>query len=876
MSRHKNIRPPAVAEKLLIWYCRNAQMEDLFGDLEELFVKESSVSLRNARLAYWRRVFSLIVSYAVKSRKQKASIHHYSANTFNPAMLKNYFLIATRNLAKNKLFTLINVFGLAVGMSISLLLIAMISFIATYDNFHVNKEKIFRIISFTDDKQNNDQLASCPVPLALKLTEEFSGVRKVVRINSTLSAEAEYQTRKIPLSGYYADPGFLEIFTFPLLQGDIHTALERPNTMVITEKAARKMFGSATAIGKVIDMGPHGAFEITGLLKDHPKNSHMHFEVVGSYETLTTAGRETPTRASDPWYDFFNSYVYLQLEDERDVPRVEQYLARIAKQTYPKDQNLTVEFKLQALTAIAPGMELHNQIGPEWGYASLSIFVFLTLLILMPACFNYANISISRALKRMKEIGLRKVMGGQRSQIFFQFIMETVIITLVALLISYYIFYLIQPEFLALMVNSDALELTPDVNTLVYFVLFALFVGLVAGIVPAVYFARLTPIDALKAKSLGKGKFTLRKILIVSQFALSLAFIMSVVIVLNQYRHTMNYDFGFRKDNILDVELQGVDPAIVKNEFLKLAPVESISMSSHIVGTEHAGADWVRDAGSTDSAEVFQIFVDENYLANVKLTLLAGSNFSGDSSSFSQVIVNEEFLKRFRLAGPSEALDQTFVLSDGSEVTVKGVVKDFHYLDLRAPIQSFFFRYDPAQWKYANVAIISGDVFSDVSALESSWKKIGNGTRFEAKFFSDEVADAYSFYFTMIKICGFLGALAITISCLGLLGMVVFTVENRTKEVGIRKVMGATSAGVTLLLSKDFMKLMGIAIMIAVPLTYVFFEKVYLNMQYYRAQVGILDVVISVLILLLLGLSTILSQTLRAARTNPVDTLRYE
>jgi putative ABC transport system permease protein len=351
---------------------------------------------------------------------------------------------------------------------------------------------------------------------------------------------------------------------------------------------------------------------------------------------------------------------------------------------------------------------------------------------------------------------------------------------------------------------------------------------------------------------------------------------MSIVIVLNQYRHTMNYDFGFKKENVLDVELQGANPSIVKNEFSKLAPVQAISMSSHIVGTEHAGTDWVTDTHEKDSAEVFQIFIDENYLANLNLTLVAGSNFTGDSSSLKHVIVNEEFLRRFKLAGPSEALNQTFILSDGSDVIVKGVVKDFHYLDLRAPIQSFFFRYDPTQWKYANVAISSTNIFADVSALESSWKKIGNGMRFEAKFFSDEIADAYSFYFSMIKICGFLGALAITISCLGLLGMVVFTVENRTKEVGIRKVMGATSAGVTVLLSKDFLKLMAISIMIAVPLTYLFFEKLYLNMQYYRAQVGILDVVISVVILLFLGLVTILSQTLRAARTNPVDTLRYE
>ncbi len=876
--KKQQTKPPHLATKLLEWYSSNAAIEDLLGDAEELFYRDiEHLPAWRAKANYWKYILALLFSYTVKRRKQKSSYHHFSPTTFQPAMLKNYFIVATRNIVKHKFFTIINVIGLAIGMSISLLLIAMLSFLWTYDTFHANKDRIYRVITNADDNQSNREFASAPSVLADKLQKDITGIGKVVRVNSSFSVNVVKGNSEIPIQGYFVDPDFLDVFTFPLIKGNRSAALNNQNNILITSKAAEKLFGQEDPVGKTIELKGIGLVEISGLLQDIPKNSHMQFEVLVPYQLLRSIERDNNVNASNGVWPYRNSYVYLLLPEKPAIEKIEKFLNDIPKEFYSQKENFSAVFELQSLLSIAPGRELYDQIGPDWGYASLSIFVILTLLILLPACFNYANISISRALKRMKEIGLRKTMGSQQHQIFSQFIIETVLITLIALGFSYYIFLLVREEFLSMMVNSDGLDLTPTLRTISAFVLFALFVGFIAGIIPAVYFSKLSPIQALKNKPIGKGlaRFNFRKALIVSQFALSLGFIMGVVIVLNQYRYSLNYDFGFNKKNILDIELQGANHQRVKNEFSKFASVQSISMSSGILGASSPETVWVKNPKG-DSAEVAQFFADDQYIPNMNLSLLAGSNFPDDSLSRKCVIVNAEFLKAFRFNNPATAIGHVFTVG-GNEMTIIGVTGNFHYTDLREPIKSFFFRYDPSRFQYTNIKVVSNNMIGTLSDMESSWKKIGSEKKFMARFFDDELKEAYSFYFSMVKICGFLGFLAISISCLGLLGMVVFTVENRMKEVGVRKVMGASVWSITVALSKDFIKLMIIAAMIAIPLAYLFFDKLYLQtQQYYHIAIGPVEIIGSLLIMLLLGLTTIFSQTVKAARANPVDTLRYE
>jgi len=870
----KGIKPPALADHIFEKYCKNAQIEDLHGDVEELFHQNlKTMSIRKAKLHYWRQIISLMFSYAVKRRKQHASSHPFASTSFNPGMIKNYILIASRSLVKHKFFTAINVVGLTVGMSICLLLIAFFSFISKYDEFHDNKDSIYRVISITDDKTEQKEWSSAPPFLAQQLKTGYSGIDQVVRVSATLNDDVELENKKIPLTGFYVDPNFLQVFTFPLIKGNKEKALQMANTLVLTERAGKKLFGSADPIGRIIKLGD-ADFEVTGVLENHPKNSHMQFEALVSYQSLDGIDGVNVS-PKENIKAFRNQYVYIQLPPTTDINHLKQYLnEEVGKVNDSNDFNIS--FELQKLTSIAAGRSLSNSIGPEWDLPSLSGFVVVALLILIPASFNYANISIAQALKRMKEIGLRKMMGSLQQQIFIQFIIETIILSFVALGLAFYIFTIIRQEFLSMLVSGDAISLELDAITVFYFVLFAIAVGVATGFVPAYYFSRLNPIAAMKKAPIkNNSRFSFRKSLTVFQFALSIGFITSVVVILNQYKKTINYDFGFQQKNILDVQLQDTDPDLVRNEFSKLASVSEMSMSSHILGIEGMKPESLKYTDGSDSLEVFQMIIDDHYLSNLNLELLAGKNFVRSAVSRDKIIVNEIFLEKSSIEHPAAALGETFILND-KEVEVIGVVKNFHYAPLDEPIESFMFRYDEEQWRVANVKIASTNILGTLTDMEELWKPIAGEKKFTAHFFEEEIEDAYSHYFVLVKICGFLGFLAITISCLGLLGMVVLTVESKTKEIGIRKVMGASVSGMIVMLSKDFLKLIVIASFIALPLTYLFFDKVYFRSQHYKIPIGATEIVLSIVIILSFGLATILSQTMKAAQANPVDTLRND
>lgn len=876
----KEVRPPRLAQKLFEWFCTDAAVEDLQGDIDELFYANiERMPIIKAKLKYWVHTLSLMASYAVKRRKP--SYQYYTSTGNSIDMLKSYFTIATRSLAKHKFFTIINVLGLAIGMSVSLLFIAMITYVSTYDEFHVNKDRIYRVISKTN-LGDNQEFARVPLPLAEKLKSEYPGIEDVIRISSELSGEANHDGKQIPMKGFFVDSPFLNVFSFPLLKGNASTAFAKPHNMVITEAGAARMFGDADPIGKVIKMDKFGEFEITGVLKQLPKNSHMQFEILVPFQALEIFEQAQGFISADKRWADLSVYSYLLLPNsfpENEPERINAFMNNTASKVYQKNAEFRSTFDLQPLSEIAPGPDLAYEIGPVWDIPSFIFFGVLTLLILLPACFNYTNISISRALKRSKEIGLRKVVGGQRNQIFVQFILETVIVTLLALCVSYLFFAISRNEFSSMIVASEFLDLTPTVTTILYFIGFAILVGLIAGAVPAIYFSKLNPVQALNSKSaskVSKGAF-LRKSLVVGQFALSLGFIMAVGITVKQNVATLNYNFGFDQANILDVELQGVDPNIFRNEFSKLSSVQSVSMSSGIMGASKPTGVWIQQPEKKDSIEVMQMFVDHNYLANLNLKLIAGKAFpdqQGDRERF--IVVNEEFLNKFEIANPAEALDRTFNVPGAGELKIIGVVKNFHHLDLRMPIQSFFFRYNPQHFSYANLKVASADMTTAIATMETAWKTIAGDKRFEARFFDDEIEDAYSIYNSLIKICGFLGFLAITISCLGLLGMVVYATESRIKEIGVRKVMGASTSMIAILLSKDYLKLMLIAVVIATPLTYLFFDVLLFGEQYYQIPIGALEIVLSILVMFVLGIATILSQTLKAAKANPVDTLRYE
>lgn len=876
MSVNK-IYPPRFAQWLLNKFCKSEYIEDILGDMEEEFIRTChNYSTSKAKWLYWKEVISLISSYALVKRKKDHSFHTYSSTQNNIAMLKNYIKVAIRSLKKQPLFTIINILGLSAGMSIGILFITMISFVSTYDDFHENKENIFRIITKTDDNVKVRLLASTPAPLGQLLKDDHSGFGQIIRINKSLYAEAEFGTKKLPLSGLFVEDNFLEVFSFELLKGD--KSLENPYSILLTESYATKLFSDKDPIGETVSMGNIGEFIVKGILKDVPKNSHMWFEALVPYQTLTNLSTNGQLQSNlQEWKDFRGNYTYLLLPEEINIEELNNTLNQIANEKYKTIDQFDASFKIQSLSEVALGSDTSNELGTAWGIEIYLISLLITLLILLPACFNYANISTARALYRAKEIGMRKVVGGVKKQIFLQFILETVIVSIISLIGAFLIFSMIRYEFQSMLVGGTRsldFQITPIL--IFYSIIFAVVTGILAGLFPAIHFAGIKPIAALKktAKSQVLGKINVQKVLLVFQFALSFGFIMGVVVFIDQYRTTLNYDLGFSQESLLDIPLQDVDSEIMRTSLDQLAAVQQVSMSSKILGVNSDDIIWVQV--KDDSLAVNQMFVDHNYLNNLKIVLVAGKGFEQSLSDNEQfVIVNEQYIAKKEYESPEVAIGETVRINDSTDLRIIGVVKNFHFQNLSQKIEPLIFRYDPDQFDYANVKIISDDVAGTLAGIEAEWKKISH-SKFEAKFFSDEIDEAFDIYTNIVKIFGFLGFLAITISCLGLLGMVVFSTQSRTKEVGIRKVMGAPVTSITYLLTKDFFKLMIIGSLISIPLSYTLFTVMITQQNAYSAGIGVLPVIFSLLILLVLGLLTVMSQTWKVANSNPTDTLRYE
>mgnify|MGYP001792550090 CR=1 FL=1 len=874
-------QPPRLANWLLTRFCSPELVEDLLGDLEEQFYahcKHQSITFATGY--YYQEVLSLIFSYALKKRKKDAAWHPYANSSNHIVMLKNYFTVAYRSLAKQKFFTIVNVLGLAIGMSISLLLIAVIADVYEYDKFHAHHDQIYRISTRVADPVRVTEYASSPVPLA-DILKEYPEVEAVVQLDKRLSGEVNYQNKFIPMSGFFTDPSFFETFSFELLEGNPKTALAHPNNLLITASEARKLFSYDDPIGKTVSIEPMGDFIISGILKDHPKKSHLHFDLIGSYAKVPLLENQgVLEKGADRWDQFRNRYTYLKVSQESALAGLNSGLHRISEEKQAINPDTKVTYLLQPMRDFNFGRTIYNSPGPIWELYPMMIFLVLSLLILLPACFNYANISIARSLSRAREIGVRKAIGSRKSQIFYQFLVEAVLVTLLSFAGAYLLFTYIRDEFIGVLAPGSAqgltLQLTP--TTVLFFLAFVVVAGLAIGLFPAWHFAKIEPLTALKQNVFisRSNKLSLRKALLVGQFTISLGFIMTVVFFIDQYRYTLNYEMGFNQDNILNIDLQGIDYRLLETELLKMPEVERVAHSSQIIGASRADKTWVMNEDTQDSSEVFHQFVDQSYLSLHGINLLVGESFPESAThDESVVIVNDKLVEKLLDGNQVDALNHTLKLSDGKEVRIIGITANFNYATLKDSIQPFFFRYQPEQFRYANVEMRTTDLFATMYKVREAWGQLSD-RKLSAKFLSDTIGEAYSWYWPLLKIVGFLGLLAISVSCLGLLGMVVLTVENRTKEVGIRKVHGASSGRILILLTKDYLKMITIAVVIAVPLTYALFNLMNPFILKYRPDVSVSSILLSVFILLLLAGATVASQTLRAAATNPAETLKYE
>lgn len=869
--------PPKNFHKFFRWFCAPEYFEELEGDLEESFhahVREHGITF--ARKKYRKEVLLLMRPSVIK----KFNLNIYPSRS--SAMFRNYLKISFRNLRRHSLFSFINISGLAIAMSVGLLIIAMVSDLLRFDEFHEKKDRIYRVISEVQYGPYSPQHhATCVLPLADEIKQDYAGIEEVVRIKKDFVGGAEVNDKALFLSGHYVDPTFTQVFDFEWVAGDPARALLDPFTMAITEPAAKRLFGSQDPMGQIVDMGELGNYQITGLIQELPKYSHLQFEMLGSMASVVALEKQGVfEKRSQEWDAFWNHYVYLLLEPGHSPQHIQAGLESMAQKHYTPEDDVKANFELQALSAIVPGKDLSNQIGPKMMFLPIYILSGLALLILLSACFNYANLSIARSLKRATEVGVRKVVGASRRQIFSQFITESVVISVLALLLSGLIFKLIRPEFMSVIPHAtEMFDMLFSVKMGLAFLAFAIFAGIIAGLFPAWFLSRMEASRVLKSISsftLFKG-LRVRKVLTVFQFTLSLVFILGMTIIYRQYQFSINHDMGFDQANILDVSLQGNDPQIVSDALLQLPEVTKVSASSLIPGVGWTSQAWAQIPNTVDSMLIFQMSVDTYYLENLNISLKTGSNFPTDISGEKEqyIIVNEQFVKMMGLGDAMSALGKVVEIKD-KNLQVLGVVHDFHYNHLEEPIESFCFRYRPEDFSHLNVKIASNDMQASMEKIEAAWKNIDPKHEFSSQFFDQHIEEAYGYYTQIMKMFGFMAFLAISIACLGLLGMAVFTVETKVKEIGIRKMMGASEKQLVYLLSKGFVKLLLISALIAAPLAYFFFDRVLLNIYAYRISIGFWEIGLGVAFVLLLGGSIIASQTLMAARMNPAESLRNE
>ncbi len=809
-------------------------------------------------------------------------------------MLRTDIKIAWRNLAKYKFFSAINVVGLALSMSAALLIITLIRNQFGYDQFHPAPDRTYRIITEAIRKDGgSEKYASTPFPVGTALRDDYAVTEAITRLCFGPSGDATAGENTLPLDGLYADPAFFKVFGFDLEFGDEASALTEPFSMILTHEAAIKFFGgSEQAMNKTLDVRNFGKFTITGVLKHLQQKTHLRFEGLASEATQYSLEKElAPEEAghivTSNWQNYYRTYTFALLRPGKSADDLATALSELANTHYKglvlESRDAAYRFHPQHLSGITPASEMLSQTMESampmfviWGLTG-----FVVLLMLFP-CLNYANLTIARSLVRAKEVGVRKVMGARRHELVRQFLTEAVLVAGLSMVVAWFLRLPLVGLMKGLMPETDSELYNPfseDWKTYLLFVGFALAVGLTSGWLPATYLARFRPDAALRNLS-GVQLFSrvnLRKALIVTQFSLSLIFLIVVAAMWKQLNFATQANYGFDKENIVNIRLREVDHRALADELGRDSRVVKVSASSHTIGTWEDFSVDLQKTRDSDPVPMRCFYVDQNYISNHGLTFLTGENFPADANPERQqyVILNEKALEFFALGAPQEALGKSVWLNDSTEVAVKGVLQDYHFRPFTYAIGPLALLYSPGNFYQLDVRLVPGDPSGVLASMEGVWKKFDPVHPMTYDFVDQKLSDCYEGMRQTAGLLLFFAIIAISVACLGLLGIVTFTVETRSKEISIRKVIGASAADVTLLLSRNFFVLLGIAIVLALPVAY-FVANLMLQTFAYRIEIGAGLLLGCASALVVLGLVTVGLQTMRAASANPAKNLRSE
>ncbi len=783
-------------------------------------------------------------------------------------MISNYIKISLRNIKKYKGFSLINIAGLAIGMACCILILMWVSDELSFDSFHDNAGELYQVVTEARYTDSVNRFRGTPAPLGPALKDELPEVldaSRYVDAGIVLVKHEDIQYYEEGIS--FADPSFLEMFSFPLAQGDARSALADPSSILITEEMAEKYFGAENPLGREMMLENQIALNVTGVLRDIPQNSHLRFDFLMSYELLVNLGG--PTHWGGHSYS-----TYLLLEPEASMQNINTTLIEWT----PAHTSEPVMYYLQPVVDI----HLHDLDGGGF-ITYVYIFSAIALFVLLVACINFMNLSTARSGNRALEIGLRKVVGAHRKEIIKQFLSESTSLSVLALFLALVLVGILLPFFNNLSGKQLSLAMLLEVNVVFGFIALTLITGLLSGSYPAFFLSSFKPILVLRGTLKSRvSQSTIRKILVVFQFALSVILIISTAVVYKQYKYMRTTALGFDKEQLLYMPIRG-DMAeqydAFKSELLQNPRIESVAAASGLPsvnwGSEWGQINW-EGKNPDQTLLMSHIAVDENFLSTMDMDLAYGRDFSSEFSSDTlNFILNETAIAEM---GLEEPIGKSFTLLFRTGAIV-GVVKDFHFASLRSTINPMILRMLPARfWNYIIVRIQPGEIrMSEVIRhLEQKWGSYAPGFTFEYTFLDEQIDQQYRVEQRTGAILVCFSVLTIFVACLGLFGLVSFMAERRTKEIGIRKVLGASISAVVLLLIREFMKWVLLANILAWPAAYLLMNNLMLNNYPYRITIGMDMLLLSGFFAALLSLLAVGYQAVKAARANPAESLKYE
>jgi putative ABC transport system permease protein len=807
-------------------------------------------------------------------------------------MFRNYFKTAFRNLTKNKFYTAINILGLAFGLATCLLILLYVIDEKNFDRYNENAKRIYRVNNEVKFGNNHLDLAVSDAIMGPALLREFPQVEKYTRLQqygSFLVKKGNQDLREVKVA--FADSSLFEVFTLPMISGDPKTALRDPRSLVITERMANKYFGRSDVTGENLLINDKENYKITGVIKDIPEQSHFNFDF---FVPMT----ENESSRSDNWLsENFNTYILLKkdADPKKLVPEFNKMINRYVAPELKSILNLSIDDLEKGggfvRCSLIPLEDIHlhsNKIGelsPNGNIQFIYIFSAIALLILLIACVNFMNLSTARASSRAKEVGVRKVLGSLRKNLIQQFITESVLMSFIALAIAIFLALLLLPYFNQLAGKKIQYYLLFQPLMLISFLLLMIIVGILAGSYPAFYLSSFQPIKVLKGRLSGgfKGS-SLRNVLVVFQFSISVMLIVGTIVIFNQLTYIRSRDIGYNRNQVL--VLHGTDvlkdgTGSFKNELLKISGVVNATVTGFLPVNGYRGENTLFPSTSLDpktGISLEQWNVDENYIPTLDIKLLEGRNYSTQFPTDSSGIIINEAAAKF--LGTKDLLNKSLYRIDDiktkriGEFHIIGIIKNFNFNSLHEVVTPMALVLQKESGSMA-VRIKTSNVYPVITQIRNKWQSMVPGQLFDYSFMDDEFNELYAPEQRTGQLFITFAVLAILIGCLGLFGLVTYSAEQRTKEIGIRKALGASVGNIAGMLSKDFLKLVIISWLIAFPVAWYAMNK-WLQDFAYRVSISWWVFASAGIFALIIALLTISSKAIRAAVANPAKSLKSE